>query len=40
LSRATPGPIAPGSRIVEVDMLRGFALFGVLLVNLYGFGVP
>ncbi|MBW2401790.1 MAG: DUF1624 domain-containing protein, partial [Deltaproteobacteria bacterium] len=38
MSRAAPGPIAPGSRIVEVDMVRGFALFGVLLVNLYGFG--
>ena len=30
--------MAPGSRIVEVDMVRGFALFGVLLVNMYGFG--
>jgi uncharacterized protein len=34
----TPGPVAPASRIVEVDMVRGFALFGVLLVNMYGFG--
>ena len=25
-------------RYREVDVLRGFALFGVLLVNLYGFG--
>ena len=25
-------------RYREVDALRGFALFGVLLVNLYGFG--
>ncbi|MHC4422307.1 MAG: DUF418 domain-containing protein [Planctomycetota bacterium] len=33
-----PGPVAPGSRIVEVDMVRGFALFGVLLVNMYDFG--
>jgi uncharacterized protein len=38
LSRETPEPIAPASRIVEVDMVRGFALFGVLLVNMYGFG--
>jgi uncharacterized membrane protein YeiB len=38
LSRATSGPIAPASRIVEVDMVRGFALFGVLLVNMYNFG--
>jgi uncharacterized protein len=34
----TPAPVAPASRIVEVDMIRGFALFGVLLVNMYGFG--
>jgi len=38
LSRGTTGPVAPASRIVEVDMVRGFALFGVLLVNMYGFG--
>jgi uncharacterized protein len=30
--------VAPDSRIVEVDMLRGFALFTVLLENMYGFG--
>ena len=38
LTRETPGPVAPASRIVEVDIVRGFALFGVLLVNMYGFG--
>jgi uncharacterized protein len=38
LTRATSEPVAPASRIVEVDMVRGFALFGVLLVNMYGFG--
>ncbi len=38
LSRDTTGPVAPDSRIVEVDIVRGFALFGVLLVNMYGFG--
>jgi len=38
LSCGTPEPIAPASRIVEIDMVRGFALFGVLLVNMYGFG--
>lgn len=31
-------PVDPDSRMVEVDMVRGFALFGVLLVNMYGFG--
>jgi hypothetical protein len=38
LSRALPVPDAPASRIVEIDMVRGFALFGVLLVNMYNFG--
>ena len=38
VSRETPGPVAPASRMVEVDIVRGFALFGVLLVNMYGFG--
>ena len=38
MSQAIPGPVAPTSRIVEIDMVRGFALFGVLLVNMYGFG--
>jgi uncharacterized protein len=38
LIRATRGPLTPASRIVEVDAVRGFALFGVLLVNMSGFG--
>jgi uncharacterized protein len=38
LSRAAPEPVAPASRIVEVDVVRGFALGGVLLVNMYLFG--
>ena len=38
LNQATYRPVAPASRIVEVDIVRGFALFGVLLVNMYGFG--
>ena len=38
MSRGTTEPVAPASRIVEVDIVRGFALFGVLLVNMYGFG--
>jgi uncharacterized protein len=32
------GPTAPESRLVEVDAVRGFALFAVLLENMYGFG--
>jgi uncharacterized protein len=30
--------VAPESRLVEVDVVRGFALFAVLLENMYGFG--
>ncbi len=32
------GPIEPERRLYSVDMVRGFALFGVLLVNMYNFG--
>ncbi len=32
------GPTDPRSRIKSVDIVRGFALFGVLLVNMYNFG--
>lgn len=28
-----PGPVAPGERIQVLDILRGFALFGILQVN-------
>jgi uncharacterized protein len=31
-------PIAPGDRLEAIDTIRGFALFGVLLVNMYNFG--
>src|SRR5678816_2966999 len=31
---AAPSPVAPEERIVALDLLRGFALFGVLLSNL------
>jgi uncharacterized protein len=31
-------PIDPKRRIEAVDMVRGFALFGVLLVNMFNFG--
>jgi len=30
-------PIKPGQRIASLDILRGFALFGILLVNSLGF---
>lgn len=29
------GPTDPAKRIEAVDQVRGFALFGVLLVNMY-----
>ena len=31
------GPTTPGKRIVALDVLRGFALLGVLVVNITGF---
>ncbi len=31
-------PVDPRQRIEAVDMVRGFALFGVLLVNMFNFG--
>jgi uncharacterized protein len=32
------GPVDPQTRLRSVDAVRGFALFGVLLVNMYNFG--
>ena len=32
------GPTDPRARLQSVDAVRGFALFGVLLVNMYNFG--
>ena len=32
------GPTEPGARLRSVDAVRGFALFGVLLVNMFNFG--
>jgi uncharacterized protein len=34
------GPITPRERITSVDVLRGFALFGILLLNITAFGLP
>ena len=31
-------PVAPDSRIMEIDIVRGFALFLVLLENMHLFG--
>jgi uncharacterized protein len=35
---ASPAPVDPRQRIEAADMVRGFALFGVLLVNMFNFG--
>ncbi|WP_104167563.1 DUF418 domain-containing protein [Arthrobacter sp. SX1312] len=32
-----PGPVGGNSRIAQVDALRGFALFGILMVNVWFF---
>jgi len=34
------GPVTPPERIASVDVLRGFALFGILLLNITAFGLP
>ncbi|MCP5104425.1 MAG: DUF418 domain-containing protein, partial [bacterium] len=33
------GPVTAGERILSLDVLRGFALFGILAVNVYFFGM-
>ncbi|WP_394348449.1 DUF418 domain-containing protein [Natronococcus sp.] len=35
-----PGPTAPTDRIVALDALRGFALLGILVINIWLFGMP
>ncbi len=35
-----PGPTAPAERIVALDALRGFALLGILVINIWLFGMP
>jgi len=37
-SAAWVGPTSPGNRIVALDVLRGFALLGILVVNIMNFG--
>ena len=33
-------PVAAGERLSSLDILRGFALLGILLMNITGFGFP
>ncbi|MCU4753634.1 DUF418 domain-containing protein [Halobacteria archaeon AArc-curdl1] len=37
---ADPGPTDPSERIVSLDALRGFALLGILVINIWLFGLP
>ena len=36
----SPGPTDPGNRIVSLDALRGFALLGILVINVWLFAMP
>ncbi|WP_238386781.1 DUF418 domain-containing protein [Natrialba swarupiae] len=36
----SPGPTDPGDRIVSLDALRGFALLGILVINVWLFAMP
>lgn len=38
--RPTAAPTAPGERIVLLDILRGFAIFGILVYNMAYFSAP
>ena len=33
-------PVAPGERLETIDVVRGFALLGILLMNILAFGLP
>ncbi len=35
-----PGPTAPSDRILSLDVLRGFALLGILVINIWLFALP
>ena len=33
-------PVAERERVASIDVLRGFALLGILLINITGFSLP
>lgn len=39
-SDADAGPTAPADRVLSLDVLRGFALLGILVVNIWVFAMP
>ncbi len=39
-ARAAPGPVKPKDRLHNLDMLRGWAILGILAVNAVSFGWP
>jgi Predicted membrane protein len=36
---SSPQPISESSRVESLDVVRGFALLGILLLNIIGFGL-
>ena len=39
-TKPAPAPTRPAERIVAIDILRGFALLGILIMNIQGFAMP
>ena len=37
---STPSPTPPEDRILGLDVLRGFALLGILVINIWVFAMP
>lgn len=39
-NKQTDAPVAPGERIVSLDILRGFAVLGILIMNIQSYAMP